>query len=101
MRSLDCDCVEQLNGAIKKICSADGILFYLIQEGRGCGYVGKSRDRMMVQYYEDKKNITTFEAYDILGLKHDYRDYTDVQSIVKILNIEGEFILLTNNPDKI
>jgi 3,4-dihydroxy 2-butanone 4-phosphate synthase/GTP cyclohydrolase II len=31
MRSLDCDCVQQLNGAIKKICTGDGILFYLIQ----------------------------------------------------------------------
>lgn len=31
MRSLDCDCKQQLNGAIKKICSSDGILFYLIQ----------------------------------------------------------------------
>lgn len=72
-----------------------------MQEGRGCGYVGKSRDRMTVQYYEDKQSITTFEAYDMLGLKHDYRDYTDIQSIVKILNIDSEFILLTNNPDKI
>jgi len=31
MRSLDCDCKQQLNGAIKKICSGNGILFYLIQ----------------------------------------------------------------------
>lgn len=52
MRSLDCDCVQQLNGAIQKICQGNGILFYLIQEGRGCGYVGKSRGCMTVQYYE-------------------------------------------------
>lgn len=31
MRSLDCDCKMQLNGAIKKICAGNGILFYLIQ----------------------------------------------------------------------
>jgi len=51
MRSLDCDCKQQLNGAIKKICANNGILFYLIQEGRGCGYVGKSRACMNVQYH--------------------------------------------------
>ena len=32
MRSLDCDCVKQLNGAFKKIADmGNGILFYLIQ----------------------------------------------------------------------
>ena len=31
MRSMDCDCKQQLNGAIKKICAGNGILFYLIQ----------------------------------------------------------------------
>jgi 3,4-dihydroxy 2-butanone 4-phosphate synthase/GTP cyclohydrolase II len=49
MRSLDCDCVLQLEGAMKKIAEKkNGILFYLIQEGRGCGYVGKSRACMIV-----------------------------------------------------
>ena len=48
--ALDCDCVQQLNGALETIArKACGVLFYLIQEGRGCGYVGKSRDRMLVQ----------------------------------------------------
>lgn len=101
MRSLDCDCVQQLNGAIKKICEGNGILFYLIQEGRGCGYVGKSRACMTVQYFEEKKDINTFEAYEMLGMQHDYRQYTCVKDITKILGINSEFILLTNNPDKI
>jgi 3,4-dihydroxy 2-butanone 4-phosphate synthase / GTP cyclohydrolase II len=48
--ALDCDCVQQLNGALEVIASKPcGVLFYLIQEGRGCGYVGKSRDRQLVQ----------------------------------------------------
>lgn len=37
----------------------------------------------------------------MLGMQHDYRQYTDVKDILKILNINPEFILLTNNPDKI
>jgi 3,4-dihydroxy 2-butanone 4-phosphate synthase/GTP cyclohydrolase II len=51
LRSTDCDCVEQLEGALQKISQkGSGILFYLMQEGRGSGYVAKSRDRMLVQY---------------------------------------------------
>jgi 3,4-dihydroxy 2-butanone 4-phosphate synthase/GTP cyclohydrolase II len=50
--SMDCDCVQQMNEAFKKIAEKkSGILFYLIQEGRGCGYVGKSRACMIVQYH--------------------------------------------------
>lgn len=56
---------------------------------------------MNVQYYEQKKSINTFEAYEMLGMQHDYRQYTDVRDILNILKINPEFILLTNNPDKI
>lgn len=98
--SLDCDCVQQLNGALEVISQKPcGILFYLIQEGRGCGYVGKSRDRMMVQYHNDK--ITTFDAYRMLGMQKDYRNYRNIADICHILDIHPDFILLTNNPDKI
>lgn len=34
-------------------------------------------------------------------MKHDYRSYTNIKDICSILNIDPEFILLTNNPDKI
>lgn len=96
----DCDCVEQLNGALEKISqSKAGILFYLIQEGRGAGYVAKSRDRMMVQYSRD--TITTFEAYKELGLKSDHRDYIMIKEICKIMDINPDWVMLTNNPDKI
>lgn len=37
----------------------------------------------------------------MLGMKHDYRDYSSVRDILNILHIDPEFILLTNNPDKI
>ena len=102
LRSLDCDCVSQLYGALKKIASSNGILFYLIQEGRGCGYVGKSRACMNVQYLEDTDNeINTFQAYEKLGMIHDYRQYNNVKEILTLMQIDPKFTLLTNNPDKI
>ena len=101
LRSMDCDCVEQLNGALELMVEkGNGILFYLLQSGRGASYVSKSRGCQMVQYEND--NITTFEAYEKMGLEHDYRDYRNVKDICYILGIENKkFNLLTNNPDKI
>lgn len=103
--SQDCDCVEQLFGAMNKISEMkNGILFYLIQEGRGCGYISKARACQLVQYDEikGKGNITTFEAYKMLGLKYDYRSYHNIKEIIEILNLgNSKFVLLTNNPDKI
>lgn len=100
LRSMDCDCVKQLEGALEVIAKSDGILFYLMQEGRGCGYVGKSRSCMNVQYLND--TIGTFESYQSLGMQNDYRDYRNVYDICHLLGItSSDFILLTNNPDKI
>jgi len=98
---MDCDCIEQLNGALELIVKkGKGILFYLLQSGRGASYVSKSRGCQMVQYEDD--SITTFEAYEALGLKHDYRDYRNVKDIYVIFDIVNKnFYLLTNNPDKI
>ena len=97
--SMDCDCVSQLNGALKKIAEKGGILFYLLQEGRGSGYVGKSRACMKVQYEPEKYD--TFIAYKELGMKKDYREYSNIRDILYMLDINPKFILLTNNPDKI
>eukprot|EP00055_Hartaetosiga_balthica_P003092 m.6423 g.6423 ORF g.6423 m.6423 type:complete len:846 (-) comp2594_c0_seq1:51-2588(-) len=101
LRSTDCDCVLQLEGAMKEIQKQkNGVLFYLIQEGRGCGYVGKSRACMMVQYSNDV--LTTFDAYRDMGMKADYRDYSNIYEVAYMLGIEKQkFVLMTNNPDKI
>ena len=101
LRSMDCDCVHQLEGALEKIAEKKhGVLFYLIQEGRGCGYVGKSRACMLVQYKQD--TISTFDAYRSLGMKDDYRDYRNIKDVAHLLKIENHsYTLLTNNPDKI
>ncbi|MDA3872512.1 MAG: GTP cyclohydrolase, partial [Kiritimatiellae bacterium] len=96
----DCDCVQQLEGAMAKIAeTGKGVLFYLLQEGRGVGYSAKARDRMLVQASGD--TISTFEAYRLLGLKKDYRQYLNISDIVHILGIEAEWVVLTNNPDKV
>ncbi len=96
----DCDCVQQLEGAMAKIAEmGKGVLFYLLQEGRGVGYSAKARDRMLVQASAD--TISTFEAYRLLGLKKDYRQYLNIADIVHILGIEAEWVVLTNNPDKV
>lgn len=96
----DCDCVQQLEGAMAAIAEhGRGVLFYLLQEGRGVGYCAKARDRMLVQASGD--TISTFEAYAMLGLRKDYRDYQNIADIVEILGIDAEWVLLTNNPDKV
>lgn len=100
LRGCDCDCVQQLEGAIKLIArKGSGILFYLLQEGRGVGYVAKARDRMMVQASLDQ--ISTFQAYAALGLEKDHRRYDNIAHICHLLGIKAPFIVLTNNPDKV
>lgn len=101
LRSLDCDCVLQLEGALRQISAKGaGILFYMIQEGRGCGYIGKSRACMHVQYHEDR--ISTFDAYRELGMRADYREYDNIAEVAHMLGVSNSpFVLMTNNPDKI
>ena len=96
----DCDCVQQLEGALDAIArEGRGVLFYLLQEGRGAGLVAKARDRMLVQASEHR--LTTFEAYELLGLAPDCRRYEVVSGMCELLGIEAPLELLTNNPEKV
>ena len=96
----DCDCAEQLAAAIETIArKGRGLLFYLMQEGRGAGFVAKARDRMMVQASDER--IHTFEAYERLGLPHDSRSYQVVADALRAHDIRAPLRLLTNNPDKV
>jgi len=100
LRGCDCDCVQQLEGAFQVIArKGNGILFYLMQEGRGVGYVAKARDRMLVQASHDR--LSTFQAYRVMGLRKDYRQYENISHICHLLGIKAPFIVLTNNPDKV
>lgn len=100
LRGCDCDCVEQLEGAFRVIAEKGaGVVFYLMQEGRGVGYVGKARDRMLVQASLDQ--ISTFAAYAALGLRKDHRNYDNISQICHLLGLRASWIVLTNNPDKV
>lgn len=95
----DCDCAEQLDTALAMMARAgDGVLFYLMQEGRGAGLSAKARDRMMVQASGNR--ITTFEAYAEMGLPSDLRRYDAIAPMSSLLGIRAPLRLLTNNPDK-
>jgi GTP cyclohydrolase II len=96
----DCDCAGQLDAALEAIARAGrGVVIYLLQEGRGAGFVAKARDRMMVQASRDR--VTTFDAYARMGLGRDYRRYDVVGFAVAALAITAPLALLTNNPDKV
>lgn len=97
---LDCDCVGQLDAALRAIAAAGrGVLFYLLQEGRGAGLQAKVRDREIVQ--RSGGAIDTFGAYAQLGLPPDPRTYAIVPAICRDLGIEPSLRLMTNNPAKI
>jgi GTP cyclohydrolase II len=96
----DCDCAAQLDGALEAIDAAGrGVLFYLQQEGRGAGLLAKARDRMIVQ--ASRQRMTTFEAYESMGLRHDLRRYDEVAAACELLELRAPLVLLTNNPDKV
>lgn len=96
----DCDCVEQLDAALAQIAQAGrGVVFYLLQEGRGAGLVAKARDRMIVQ--ASGHRVTTFEAYARMGLEHDLRRYDEVGSLCRLLEVRAPLTILTNNADKL
>ncbi len=96
----DCDCAEQLDAALGHIARAGrGIVFYLSQEGRGAGFTAKVRDRMIVQ--ASGNTLTTFEAYERMGLGKDHRVYDEVAALRDLLGITAPLRVLTNNPDKL
>jgi len=96
----DCDCVEQLDLALARIAEEErGVVFYLMQEGRGSGFTAKARDRMLVQASRDR--LTTFEAYARMGLGHDQRRYDEIGHACALLGVTAPLVLLTNNPDKL
>jgi GTP cyclohydrolase II len=96
----DCDCAEQLDAALAHIAERGrGVLFYLMQEGRGAGFVAKALDRMIVQASGNR--LTTFDAYAQLGLPDDQRTYGEVAAMVRLLGVEAPLRVLSNNPDKV
>lgn len=97
---LDCDCVAQLDFAIEAITKEGrGVIFYLLQEGRGAGLPNKARDRSMVQ--RSSGTLDTYAAYARLGLPPDPRTYAAIKPMCVDLGIEAPLLLMTNNPAKV
>jgi 3,4-dihydroxy 2-butanone 4-phosphate synthase/GTP cyclohydrolase II len=96
----DCDCVDQLELALQRIADEDrGVVFYLMQEGRGAGFTAKARDRMIVQ--ASRNRLNTFDAYERMGMVRDHRRYDEVGYLSALLDVSAPLVLLTNNPDKL
>ncbi|MGW4245952.1 GTP cyclohydrolase II [Nocardia sp. NPDC004722] len=96
LHSDDCDCGPELELALDMIqAEGRGVLFYLEQEGRGAGLVGKARGYSLSQ----RERLNTFASYERLGYSPDSRTYTPAAKLLLDLGLLS-VRLLTNNPDK-
>lgn len=95
LRSLRCDCGEQLELAMQAIAKEGcGLLIYENQEGRGIGLMAK------LQAYElQDAGLDTVAANHALGLQTDYRDFGMAVAILDHLGVQ-RVRLLTNNLEK-
>eukprot|EP00842_Homolaphlyctis_polyrhiza_P002766 jgi/Hompol1/3490/HPOL_003259-RA len=93
--SLRCDCAEQLQEAIRIMSrEGNGVILYLIQEGRGIGL----RDKLMAYNLIDLGH-DTLSANIALGHLPDERTYTIASAMLADLGITS-IRMLTNNPNK-
>lgn len=95
LRSLRCDCGEQLELAMGAIAAEGcGVLIYEQQEGRGIGLMAK-----LQAYALQDRGLDTISANHALGFASDCRDFSLPGAILNHLGIR-QVRLLSNNPEK-
>ncbi|HNB49031.1 MAG TPA: bifunctional 3,4-dihydroxy-2-butanone-4-phosphate synthase/GTP cyclohydrolase II [Chitinophagales bacterium] len=93
--SLRCDCGDQLHNAMKMVeKEGKGVILYMMQEGRGIGFMNKLK-----AYKLQEEGLDTVDANLALGFKADQRDFGIGAQILRDLNIT-KMKLITNNPKK-
>lgn len=94
-----CDCGDQLRKALE-IGATGGepfLMIYLMeQEGRGLGMFQKIK----AIEAEVKHGVDMVEAFDMLGLPLDLREYRAAAEILRDVNGDRPIRLMTNNPKK-
>jgi GTP cyclohydrolase II len=91
LRSLRCDCGEQLELAMGAIAAErSGLLIYEQQEGRGIGLMAKLR-----AYELQDEGLDTITANHALGFQTDYRDFVLPAAILTNLGIAKFACFLT------
>jgi GTP cyclohydrolase II len=92
----DCDCADQLRETMKVMAhEGSGIIFHLHQEGRGQGLSKK----IQAVYKMQTEALDTAEAFQVMGLEQDIRDYESAIELLKKMLI-GQVRLVSNNPRK-
>jgi GTP cyclohydrolase II len=95
LRSLRCDCGEQLELAMRAIAAEGcGLLIYEQQEGRGIGLMAK-----LQAYALQDDGLDTIAANHALGFEADCRNFRLPGAILNDLGIQ-RIRLLSNNPEK-
>jgi len=93
-RSTDCDCADQLQGALKLIqAHGKGACIYMYDEGRGHGL----RNKIMSMKCEHDHAIDTVEAFKRCGLDLDVRDYGPALQALADLKASRSVRLISNN----
>jgi 3,4-dihydroxy 2-butanone 4-phosphate synthase/GTP cyclohydrolase II len=93
--SMRCDCGDQLHNAMKMVeKEGRGVILYMMQEGRGIGFMNKLK-----AYKLQEDGMDTVDANLALGFKADQRDFGIGAQILRDLNVT-KMKLITNNPKK-